>query len=411
MKSTIRIYGHILRCSLLIFSLGMLMCASCSTSEDLPPQGYEPTARFLHGGGDALTVGGYEGEYDLQLEAMPNVGYHIEVLQQEPSWCWTSRQTKATEKSGSMTLNTRVEKLYVAHNLALEPRVATIRITFDEMAPITLTLTQGIYDRPALYDKQWAELPDYVDSDTRLTVTHYAEVSSGKRLRNYTLCYDTELGYAVWCAYPLHSCYMQGKYIRTDDWQYDPQIPIEYQTDLSLGSYRGYGWVRGHQVMSNHRYTTYSDELNAQTFYSTNIMPQDYGFNGGLWNEMEGICTKQACADTLYCVTGAWGSQGTTSDKAGKKITIPAHCFKAMLRTRSGKTGSRIDQITDPSSLKAIAYWAPNSEEGNTGKLSDFTISVAELEAKIGVRLFPMLDSSVAEAVKAQDNPADWGIR
>lgn len=411
MNSTIHIYRRILQYSVMIFSLSMLMCTSCSTEENSLPKGDHVSVCFPYGGGvSELRVGGYEAEYDIELVAGAGSGYLIEIEQQEPSWCWTSRQTKATEKSGVLALNRRVEKIYLASNMTVEPRVATIRVTIDEMPPVVLTLTQGVFDRPSLFYKPWAELPDYAPSENRITVTHYADIASGKRVRNYSLCFDTELGYAVWCAYPIHKCYMSGTYHRTDDWQYDPKIPIEYQTNLSLGSYRN-SWVRGHQVMSNHRYVSYSDELNAQTFYSTNIMPQHYDFNGGLWNDVEGACTKQACADTLYCVTGAWGSQGTTTDKAGKRITIPSHCYKAMLRTRSGSTGKSIDQITDPSQLKAIAYWAPNSADGNKGSASEYMISVAELEQKIGIRLFPMLDSSVEQAVKSQCNAAEWGIR
>ncbi len=387
---------------------GLLMAASCTNSED---QSVESDARFLHSASKELTVGGYEAAYDLQLESFAGVEYTITILQEEPAWCWTSRQNQATEKQGVMTLSQRVEKLYVAANGSSQPRVATIRVAFDGGPTVELILTQGSYDHPAVYDKPWPELPAYKADDNCLTVTHYAEIRSGEEVRNYTLCFDTSLGYSIWCAYPLHRCYMQGGYHRTNDWQYDPKIPIEYQADLTLGSYRGYGWVRGHQVMSNHRYTAYSDELNAQTFYSTNIMPQDYDFNSGLWNEVEIACTQQSCADTLYCVTGAWGNQEYTTDKAGRRVAVPAYCFKAMLRTRNGRTGKRIAEITDPSELKAIAYWAPNSEEGNEGRPSDYTMPVAELESLIGICLFPMLDESVAEAVKQQNRPDEWGIR
>ncbi len=402
----IRIFRPLIRPLLGLVLSGIWMVASCSTSEE---SAFSTNVQFLHSSSSQLTVGGYSAEYDLQLEAPAGMEYTITITQTEPSWCWTSRQSQTTEKRGVMTLSQRIEKIYVGENLLSEPRVAVIRITFEGGTTSELTLTQGIYDNPVTYDKPWPEVPAFERLENCLTVTHYAEVRSGVTLRNYTLCYDTALGYARWCAYPLHSCYMAGGYHRTDDWQYDPKIPVEHQANLSIGSYRG-EWVRGHQVMSNHRYTSYSDELNAQTFFSTNIMPQNYDFNSGLWNKVEAACTRQSCADTLYCVTGAWGSQGTTTDKAGKSITVPAYCFKAMLRTRDGKSGKRIAEITDPAELKAIAYWAPNNREGNQGKASDFTISVAELEELTGYRFFPMLHPTVVEEVKAQHKPSDWGI-
>ncbi len=150
--------------------------------------------------------------------------------------------------------------------------------------------------------------------------------------------------------------------------------------------------------------------MNAQTFYSTNIMPQNSTFNSGLWGSMEQVCTAQACSDTLYCVTGNWGTRGYATDQNGKRIAAPEYCFKVILRTRSGRTGKRIDQITDASQLKAIGYWAANASSSNSGNLRDYTVSVSEIERKTGFKFFPMLDEKIAEQVKAQNNPSDFGI-
>ena len=187
------------------------------------------------------------------------------------------------------------------------------------------------------------------------------------------------------------------------------KVPTNQQADLDGRSYQG-GYIRGHQCMSNHRYVQASSEMNAQTFYSTNIMPQNSTFNSGLWGSMEQVCTAQACSDTLYCVTGNWGTRGYATDQNGKRIAAPEYCFKVILRTRSGRTGKRIDQITDASQLKAIGYWAANASSSNSGNLRDYTVSVSEIERKTGFKFFPMLDEKIAEQVKAQNNPSDFGI-
>ena len=165
-------------------------------------------------------------------------------------------------------------------------------------------------------------------------------------------------------------------------------MPTNQQADLDGRSYQG-GYIRGHQCMSNHRYVQASSEMNAQTFYSTNIMPQNSTFNSGLWGSMEQVCTAQACSDTLYCVTGNWGTRGYATDQNGKRIAAPEYCFKVILRTRSGRTGKRIDQITDASQLKAIGYWAANASSSNSGNLRDYTVSVSEIERKTGFKVLP----------------------
>ena len=220
---------------------------------------------------------------------------------------------------------------------------------------------------------------------------------------------DTKKRIANWVAYPIHSCYRVGKYERSNAWKYDPEVPEEFQVDLSRGSYNGRP-IRGHQCMSYHRYVSYSSLLNEQTFYSTNIMPQDPDFNSGSWGDLEDLTLKYiSYPDTLYNVTGTYGVQGYTTDKEGNRVAIPQYCWKVLLRTKSGRTGKRIDQITDASQLAAIGYWAENSST-TTGNIKQYITSVADIEEKTGYKFFTMLDEAIAADVKAQNNPSDWGI-
>ncbi len=85
--------------------------------------------------------------------------------------------------------------------------------------------------------------------------------------------------------------------------------------------------------------------------------------------------------DTLYNVTGTYGVQGYTTDKGGNRVAIPQYCWKVLLRTKSGRTGKRIDQITDASQLAAIGYWAENSST-TTGNIKQYITSVADIEER-----------------------------
>ena len=161
--------------------------------------------------------------------------------------------------------------------------------------------------------------------------------------------------------------------------------------------------------MSNHRYVPCSDELNRQTFYSTNIMPQNSDFNSGSWGSMESVASAQRCSDTLYIVTGTYGVRSWSQDKSGTKVAMPEYCWKVLLRTRTGRTGKRIDQITDASELKSVGYWAENSSASKNG-LKEYIVSVDYIEQQTGYKFFTMLDEAIADEVKSQNNPSDWGI-
>ena len=72
--------------------------------------------------------------------------------------------------------------------------------------------------------------------------------------------------------------------------------------------YKNYS--RGHQIPSADR--TATDELNSQTFYASNITPQNGDFNGGIWASLEGKIRENMCQDTLYVVTGCYFGNGYT---------------------------------------------------------------------------------------------------
>ena len=321
------------------------------------------------------------------------------------------RRTHATTASGTLVNGRQIVYLYLDENDSGKPRHAEISVAFDSGESFLLTLDQESYTIPANLDHDWAELPAYVDDDDFLYVTHYAPITSTVTARNYTICFHKTNRIANWVAYPLHDCYMSGTYVRSDAWAYDPDVPASYQADLTRGSYQNWqtNGIRGHQCMSNHRYVPCSDELNRQTFYSTNIMPQNSDFNSGSWGSMESVASAQRCSDTLYIVTGTHGKRSWSQDKSGTKVAMPEYCWKVLLRTRTGRTGKRIDQITDASELKSVGYWAENSSASKNG-LREYIVSVAYIEQQTGYKFFTMLDEAIADEVKSQNNPSEWGI-
>lgn len=403
----------------MVLGVLLLVFGQCSSSDDGTPA--TMSVAFMDTGTTSFQAKGYASDPRLVLTGPVGTAYTVTVTE-GGAWCWTSRRTEATTKSAQLVAASEVVYLYLDDNETGASRRAAIAVAFDGGLEFTLTVDQADYSVPASMDHAWAELPAYVEDPDYLYVTNYAPLSSTVTARNYTICYDKKKRIANWVAYPIHECYMQGQYVRPDNvapdnevWLYNPLIPSQFQTNLSLGSYRS-GGIRGHQCMSNHRYVNYksdaslpSSDLNMQTFYSTNIMPQNYNFNGGSWLRMENIASAKRCADTLYIVTGTYGVQGYGSDKAGMSVAVPEYCWKVLLRTKSGRTGNRIDRITDASQLISIGFWAKNASSSEDG-LKEYITSVADIEEKTGYKFFTMLDDDIAADVKAQNNPSEWGI-
>jgi DNA/RNA endonuclease G (NUC1) len=244
------------------------------------------------------------------------------------------------------------------------------------------------------------ECPKKVSNTNYIYVTHTGTLSNGSRLRNYSMCFDITKYAAQWVAYPLHRCYTSGSagraYESQDTWPYDPDISSSYQAKGKSGYS---GMTRGHQIPSADRQVT--KEMNAQTFYMSNMTPQAYDFNTGIWMNLESRVRSYICNDTLYVVTGAYWEN--TNNRVGKGYPVPTHYYKVLLRTIKGNTGLAVTNA-DRTDLKCIGFWLDHNTTGTTINKS-YCKSVAEIERLTGHKFFPDVDVD-----KTQCNPSDWGL-
>lgn len=256
----------------------------------------------------------------------------------------------------------------------------------------------------------WAELPTQKASNDIYITSHLL----GDNRRNYTVCYSREQRAPLWVAAPVHRSY-KGSVKRVDNYDYDPKLPVNIQSRLN----RSYGdYTRGHILGSAER--TATREMNNQTFYSSNIAPQlREGFNerGGAWNNLEYFVDRQICNDTLYVVTGciyddytaADGTnvkmRKTTNKNDGERVGVPTAYYKALLRTKSGRTGKSVMECK-ASELKCAAFIvAHRSDAGHKPSVEDM-ISIKELERLTGVNFF----ANVPNAPESKAVAEDWGL-
>ncbi len=301
------------------------------------------------------------------------------------------------------------------------------------------------------YDRQWAEQPEKKDIQHYIHKTYYATLMDGTRVRNFSVCYDTDKMCSRWVAYPGHSVYRKwGSYQvgennnsgRTNAWAFDdavteyaphtdynqaysivskydsskdaydtakePIIPHSRQADICYTNGFGWGWARGHMLPSSQRYNTW--ENNAQTCYATNIMVQQYDFNGGSWADVEALERNKNCSDTLYVVVGTLFENSKTITRFGRTIGVPTHCYKLLLRTKSGSSRKAISDITSADELICIGFLFENSESSKDVNISTAVTSVAEIEKRSGFKFFRNLNPAIADKVKSQNKPSDWGL-
>lgn len=321
---------------------------------------------------------------------------------------WASFSSSDNQISKKGTVGTTAT-IYFAKNETTVSRSATVYIKFSDGFQTTLAFEQlGISDN-FTYDRAWAEQPAQLLDDDFIYKTYYTTLANGKFVRNYSICYDTDKLVSQWVAYPLHDCYTKPVISRTNAWAFDPDIPENLQQNIVDGGYNDGGnrqLDRGHMLPSASRYSTYT--TNAQTFYSTNIMPQNSQFNQGVWGKLENSVRKVVCADTLYVVVGNLFENSTKFNSRGRTITRPSHTYKILLRTVKGNSGKSISEITDPSEIKAIGFLFENSS--NAVSYDKAVVSIKDIEDRAGFTFFRNLNPAVAKEVKSQKKLSDWNF-
>lgn len=256
---------------------------------------------------------------------------------------------------------------------------------------------------------KWMELPA-VTGDNDFVI--HTVLEGDKYYRNYAMSYNRTAHEAEWVAYPLCDWYSRNSSGRTDAWGYDPFIHVSLQPNLAKSGYfYTSGYDRGHQIPSADRLR--SAAFNQQTFYYSNMTPQNSNFNQGLWEKLENKVRvwsqSSSGTDTLYVVTGcilpASGGKTVADNDNKVQVVVPDGYFKAVLRYDID--GSTMD------GYMAAGIWLENRNytEVNTDMLlKQKMVSIEELEKKTGLKFFTNLEekvtATVAKRIKSE-NPQD----
>lgn len=278
---------------------------------------------------------------------------------------------------------------------------------------------------PSTMNFDWAELPvvvdenndGRVDSDTSLYYAWHLCAGNERNAqrngsaRNFTVCYSAEHHCPLWVAAPRHKSYEVKNTDRTDAYGKDPKIPsdIQYSSNSTGG-----GCNKGHMLGSAERLC--SAATNRQVFYYTNIAPQyssTFNTGGGAWNNLEGLVDGLVCSDTLYVVIGCYFDSFSKNGASAspKKISFggrsdvscPTMFYYALLRTKSGSTGKRV-QDCSASELQCAAFTICHEMPFKHKPEAADMMSIAELEKLTGVTYFP----NVKNAPKTTYNANDW---
>lgn len=220
------------------------------------------------------------------------------------------------------------------------------------------------------------ELPAYTNE--AIIITH----------TGFTLAYNNEWHLPEWVAYELTAEETTGTVDRSDHFRPDPQSPLP---QITTDDYRNSGYDRGHMAPAADM--KWSTEAMNESFYMTNICPQNHNLNAGDWKELEELCRQWATEyEKIYIVCGP--IVGSDSQHIGtNQVTVPHAFFKAILAYNN-------------QTPQTIGFLFAN-KAGNR-PLQNYAMNVDDLETVIGINLFHHLPDYIEDKIEQTTQINQW---
>lgn len=204
--------------------------------------------------------------------------------------------------------------------------------------------------------------------------------------KTYTLSYSEEYEQAEWVAYELDA----------DDINYStyerPFFEVDDEVITGSAHWRNYknsGYNKGHLCPAGDRKKTFEEY--EETFLTSNISPQTYNFNSGVWNRLEQKVRYWAQRyDGVYVIT-AGVLQDDLKTIGYEHVAVPKYFYKVVL-------------TKDKKRMIGLLVPHKNSEKS----LFSFVVSVDSIEKMTGIDFFPELEDELENKLESQSNAKSW---
>lgn len=205
---------------------------------------------------------------------------------------------------------------------------------------------------------------------------------------HYMLSYSEEHEQAEWVAYKLDKIQLTYDDRKRPYFIEDPKVKTK---SADYRNYKGSGYDRGHLCPAgDRRFSKYAYD---ETFYTSNISPQNNAFNAGIWNDLEKqirYWTKKY--DSVYVIT-AGVLEDNLAPIGDEDVSVPNYFYKIVARN-------------DGSTIKMIGFLFKNKASKAT--LKSHLVTIDELERKTGIDFFEKLPNELQKKLESEINTDGW---
>ena len=204
----------------------------------------------------------------------------------------------------------------------------------------------------------------------------------------FSLSYSETNRQAEWVAYNLTPAFINGLQDRTDDFRIDPKVK---NNPVGSGDYSGSGYDRGHLCPAADMKLNKTSM--SETFYMSNMSPQEPMFNRGIWELLESkVRTWAIEKNGVYVVTGPILRNicGTINNGT---ISVPCSYYKIVFK----------DNGTEKIAIALVL-----NNQSSSSSLKSFVTSIDNIESLTNIDFFSGLSDDIENKMESAINTSNW---
>lgn len=247
------------------------------------------------------------------------------------------------------------------------------------LAFVMLTSVAPAQNTPDLTN---VEIPAAIKGRTERVIRH----------KGYTVSYNSDWKIPNWVAYELTAEEVAGEEPRANKFVPDPMVP-KYES-ANTKDYTNSGYDRGHMAPAADM--KWHPQAMRESFYLSNVCPQNHNLNNGAWKYLEEMVRDLASQKgRIFIVCGPIVNNDHQTIGANN-VTVPHAFFKVLLQENQGE-------------IHTIGFIYENKSGNNL--LVTYARTVDEVEQATGIDFFPSLPDDIEKQTESEVDFSKWTVK